>query len=51
MFVGRVVAGIGNGINTSTARVWQSETSQASWRGKLIVIEIIMNISGFSLGN
>ncbi|KAK1720458.1 general substrate transporter [Colletotrichum lupini] len=51
MFVGRVVAGIGNGINTSTAPVWQGETSKASWRGKLIVIEMIMNIFGFSLSN
>ncbi|GKT45915.1 sugar transporter STL1 [Colletotrichum spaethianum] len=51
MFVGRVIAGIGNGINTSTAPVWQGETSKASWRGKLIVIEMIMNIFGFSLSN
>ncbi|KAK2026442.1 general substrate transporter [Colletotrichum zoysiae] len=51
MFVGRVIAGIGNGINTSTAPVWQGETSKATWRGKLIVIEMIMNIFGFSLSN
>lgn len=51
MIVGRIVAGIGNGINTSTAPVWQGETSKASWRGKLIVIEMIMNIAGFSLSN
>lgn len=51
MFVGRVIAGIGNGINTSTAPVWQSETAQAKWRGKLVVIEMIMNIAGFSLSN
>lgn len=51
MFVGRVIAGIGNGINTSTAPVWQSETAQVKWRGKLVVIEMIMNIAGFSLSN
>ncbi|KAI1633668.1 general substrate transporter [Biscogniauxia mediterranea] len=51
MFVGRIIAGIGNGINTSTAPVWQGETSKASWRGKLIVIEMIMNIFGFSMSN
>ncbi|TKA77978.1 hypothetical protein B0A49_02438 [Cryomyces minteri] len=51
MIVGRIVAGIGNGINTATAPVWQGETSKAAWRGKLIVIEIIMNIAGFSLSN
>ncbi|KAF2140357.1 uncharacterized protein K452DRAFT_335482 [Aplosporella prunicola CBS 121167] len=51
MFVGRVIAGIGNGINTATAPVWQGETSKASWRGKLIVIEMILNIFGFMLSN
>lgn len=34
MIVGRIIAGIGNGLNTSTAPVWQSETSKASWGGK-----------------
>ena len=28
-----VVAGLGNGLNTATAPVWQSETSKAAWRG------------------
>ncbi|QDS68493.1 hypothetical protein FKW77_010860 [Venturia effusa] len=51
MVVGRIVAGIGNGLNTATAPVWQGETSKASWRGKLIIIEMIMNIAGFSLSN
>ncbi|KAH8895750.1 general substrate transporter [Thozetella sp. PMI_491] len=51
MIVGRVIAGIGNGINTSTAPVWQGETSKASWRGKLIVIEMICNIFGFMMSN
>ncbi len=67
MMVGRIVTGIGNGINTvrlvpkhpllctpidslqSTAPVWQGETSKANWRGKLVVIEMILNIAGFSL--
>lgn len=47
MMAGRIIAGIGNGLNTSTAPVWQSETSKASWRGKLVVIEMILNIAGF----
>lgn len=46
-----IVGGIGNGINTSIAPVWQGETSKASWRGKLIVIEMILNIAGFSFSN
>ncbi|KAI4172505.1 MAG: hypothetical protein LQ343_003499 [Gyalolechia ehrenbergii] len=49
MIVGRIVAGIGNGLNTATAPVWQAETSKAAWRGKLVVIEMICNIAGFSL--
>lgn len=51
MIVGRIVAGLGNGINTATAPPWQAETSKASWRGKLIVIELILNIFGFMLSN
>ncbi|KAH8827562.1 general substrate transporter [Flagelloscypha sp. PMI_526] len=51
MIVGRIVGGIGNGINTSIAPVWQGETSKASWRGRLIIIEMILNIAGFSLSN
>lgn len=31
--------------------MWQSETSKVAWRGKLIVIELILNIAGFSLSN
>ncbi len=49
IIVGRIVAGIGNGLNTATAPPWQAETSKAAWRGKLIVIELILNIAGFSL--
>ena len=51
MIVARIIAGIGNGLNTATAPVWQSETSKASMRGKLVVIEMICNIAGFSLSN
>ena len=51
MIVGRVVGGIGNGINTATAPVWQTETSQIKWRGKLVVLEMILNIAGFSISN
>jgi sugar porter (SP) family MFS transporter len=48
MISGRIIAGLGNGINTSTAPIWQSETSKASWRGKLVIIELIMCVVGFS---
>ncbi|KAM0547493.1 hypothetical protein ACHAPJ_010366 [Fusarium lateritium] len=51
MFVGRIILGIGNGINTATAPIWQTETSPAHWRGKLVMFEMMMNIVGFSLCN
>lgn len=51
VIVGRIIAGLGNGMNTATAPPWQAETSKASWRGKLIVIELILNIGGFSISN
>lgn len=34
MIVGRIVAGLGNGMNTSTIPVWHSELMQAKKRGK-----------------
>lgn len=37
--VGRVVSGVGNGMNTATIPVWQSETSQAKNRGLLVCLE------------
>ncbi|KAJ4275284.1 hypothetical protein NW764_010793 [Fusarium oxysporum] len=51
MIVGRVVLGIGNGINTATTPIWQTETAQAKWRGKLVILEMAMNIAGFCLVN
>ncbi|KAI9368520.1 general substrate transporter [Aspergillus egyptiacus] len=51
MFVGRIVLGLGNGINTTTAPVWQTETAHHRWRGKLVMFELVMNIAGFSLVN
>ncbi|TFK71024.1 general substrate transporter [Pluteus cervinus] len=51
MIVARLITGLGNGINTATAPVWQSETSKPEWRGKLVVFGMIMNIAGFSLSN
>ncbi|WFD20359.1 hypothetical protein MCAP1_002603 [Malassezia caprae] len=39
LWVGRVIAGIGNGQHTSTIPVWQSECSPPHRRGMLIMIE------------
>ncbi|KAL1852836.1 hypothetical protein Daus18300_011999 [Diaporthe australafricana] len=51
MIVGRLVAGLGNGLNTAIAPVWQSETIKAEWRGKLVVLGLVVNVAGFSLAN
>ncbi|KAF4312614.1 Sugar/inositol transporter [Botryosphaeria dothidea] len=51
MFVGRIILGLGNGINTATAPIWQTETAQLKWRGKLVILEMWMNIAGFCLVN
>ncbi|KAH6903866.1 hexose carrier protein [Coprinopsis sp. MPI-PUGE-AT-0042] len=51
MIVARIVTGLGNGVNTATAPVWQSEASKPALRGKLVVFSMIMNVAGFSLSN
>lgn len=37
--IGRVITGIGNGMNTSTVPTWQSETCKAHRRGMMVMIE------------
>ncbi|KAK2613986.1 hypothetical protein N8I77_000851 [Diaporthe amygdali] len=44
LIVGRIVAGLGNGMNTSTIPVWHSELMQADKRGKGLSIELAINI-------
>ncbi|ETN38045.1 uncharacterized protein HMPREF1541_07668 [Cyphellophora europaea CBS 101466] len=39
LIVGRVITGIGNGLNTSTVPTWQSECSKSHRRGQLVMIE------------
>ncbi|QLI73271.1 Sugar transporter STL1 [Metarhizium brunneum] len=51
MYFGRVVAGLGTGMNTATAGVWQSETSKMRSRGKLVIIQMANCITGFCLSN
>ena len=46
-YAGRVIAGLGTGMNTATAGVWQSETSKMRSRGKLIIIQMANCITGF----
>ena len=51
MMVGRVVAGLGTGMNTATAGVWQAETSKMTSRGKLVIIQMANCITGLSISN
>jgi MFS family permease len=51
MIVGRVVAGVGNGMNTIACPVLQSETARAHERGKLIVLQLVLNIFGIVISN
>ena len=51
MMVGRIVAGMGTGMNTATAGVWQAETSKMRSRGKLVIIQMANCITGFSVSN
>ncbi|KAJ6083056.1 general substrate transporter [Penicillium canescens] len=44
--VGRIIAGVGNGMNTSTLGIYQSETCPAKNRGKVVTCEGIMAIGG-----
>jgi MFS family permease len=51
MMAGRVIAGMGTGMNTATAGVWQSETSKMRSRGKLVIIQMANCITGFCISN
>jgi MFS family permease len=39
------------GLNTSTAPIWQVETSKVQLRGKLVILENVLVLVGFSLAN
>lgn len=47
--VGRIVTGVGNGMNTSTVPTWQSESSHAHDRGKMVMIEGALITGGITL--
>ncbi|KAF4956389.1 hypothetical protein FSARC_11591 [Fusarium sarcochroum] len=46
MIIGRFIAGIGNGMNTTAIPVWQSETADSRYRGKLMVLQLGLNQVG-----
>lgn len=44
MIVGRIVGGIGTGLNTTTIPMWQVETCKQHHRGRLVIMELVLNI-------
>jgi MFS family permease len=49
LIVGRIITGLGNGMNTSTVPTWASETSKSHKRGKMVMIEGAMITGGICL--
>jgi MFS family permease len=47
--VGRIVTGVGNGMNTSTVPTWQSESAKSHDRGKMVMIEGMLITAGITL--
>lgn len=47
--VARIITGVGNGMNTSTVPTWQSESSKAHDRGKMVMIEGMLITGGITL--
>ncbi|KAM5343043.1 hypothetical protein ACJ41O_014009 [Fusarium nematophilum] len=47
--IGRIITGLGNGGNTSTVPMWQSETCAPHKRGKLVMIEGALITAGIMI--
>lgn len=47
LIVGRIIAGLGNGINTGTVPTWVSEVSKAGSRGKMVATQL--SIAAFGI--
>jgi sugar porter (SP) family MFS transporter len=47
--IGRIITGLGNGGNTSTVPMWQSETCSSNKRGKLVMIEGALITAGITI--
>ncbi|KAI0894276.1 hexose carrier protein [Annulohypoxylon nitens] len=46
LIVGRLIAGFGNGMITASIPVWQSETTPARYRGRIMVLQLVLNQVG-----
>jgi sugar porter (SP) family MFS transporter len=49
MIIGRIVGGIGTGLNTTAIPMWQVETCKQSHRGRLVIMELVLNIGGIAV--
>jgi MFS family permease len=49
LIAGRIITGVGNGLNTSTVPAWQSETSKSHKRGQMVMIEGAMITGGIMI--
>jgi len=49
LVAGRIITGIGNGMNTSTVPTWQSETSKSHRRGQLVMVEGALITGGITI--
>lgn len=49
LIVGRIVTGLGNGMNTSTVPTWQSECCKSNRRGQMVMIEGAMITLGITI--
>lgn len=49
LIVGRIVTGVGNGMNTSSIPVWQSESAPPRIRGFLVLFEGALITGGIML--
>ena len=48
-FVGRIVTGFGNGLNSSTAPAYQSELADPRYRGALVCAQSFLTIAGLCI--
>jgi sugar porter (SP) family MFS transporter len=51
MIVGRIIAGLGIGMNSAAVPTWQSETCKPEHRGKLIALQLVLVIFGIVITN
>jgi MFS family permease len=49
LIAGRLISGLGNGMNTSTIPVYVSETARSHRRGQMIAVQLSIVIGGIVL--